>query len=277
MSGVHRTSARGRGARGRHDEGERAGRGRAPDRPPRRAAGSRTARPSCTSRGRRPTTCGSAASRRTRASSSTSTGSSGGEGRRREDRGGRLPRSSASRSSLPSFARTGERSRRRSTATLPDLLETRHIRGDLHLHSNWSDGASSIKDIVRAARARGYAYAAVTDHTRSLGIAHGLSVERLEKQLEEIAAINRRLKGFTRALRGGGGHPRGRAARPSRRDPRPPGRGHRVHPQRIRAAEDTHHGEDRLCHREPPRGHHRSSDRHGSWVPRVRTPWTSTG
>jgi DNA polymerase (family X) len=81
--------------------------------------------------------------------------------------------------------------------TLPELVETRHIRGDLHLHSNWSDGASSIKDIVRAARARGYAYAAVTDHTRSLGIAHGLSIDRLEKQLEEIAAINKRLKGFT--------------------------------------------------------------------------------
>lgn len=81
--------------------------------------------------------------------------------------------------------------------TLPELIETRHIRGDLHLHSHWSDGASSIKDIVRAARARGYAYMAVTDHTRSLGIAHGLSVERLEKQLEEIAAINKRLKGFT--------------------------------------------------------------------------------
>jgi len=81
--------------------------------------------------------------------------------------------------------------------TLPELVETRHIRGDLHLHSNWSDGASNIKDIVRAARARGYAYAAVTDHTRSLGIAHGLSIERLEKQLEEIAAINKRLKGFT--------------------------------------------------------------------------------
>jgi len=81
--------------------------------------------------------------------------------------------------------------------SLPELVELAQIRGDLHLHSEWSDGASSIADIAKAARARGYSYAAVTDHTRSLGIAHGLSVERLEKQREEIAALNRRLKGFT--------------------------------------------------------------------------------
>jgi DNA polymerase (family 10) len=81
--------------------------------------------------------------------------------------------------------------------SLPELVELGQIRGDLHLHTEWSDGASSIAGIAKAARAHGYSYAAVTDHTRSLGIAHGLSVERLEKQKEEVAAVNRRLKGFT--------------------------------------------------------------------------------
>lgn len=79
---------------------------------------------------------------------------------------------------------------------LPELLDGAQIRGDLHVHSNWSDGGSTIEEVARAAKARGYSYVAITDHTRSLGIAHGLSVERLERQLEEITALNKRLRGF---------------------------------------------------------------------------------
>ncbi len=80
---------------------------------------------------------------------------------------------------------------------LPDLVEEKHIRGDFHVHSNWSDGRSTIEEVARAAKARGYAYVSINDHTRSLGIAHGLSVARLEQQMEEIDAVNTKIKGIT--------------------------------------------------------------------------------
>jgi len=78
---------------------------------------------------------------------------------------------------------------------LPELLELSDIRGDLHVHSSWSDGLADIEDVARAAKARGYSYVAITDHSRSLGVAHGLSVERLAAQREEIDAVNRRVTG----------------------------------------------------------------------------------
>ncbi|MBN2566048.1 MAG: DNA polymerase/3'-5' exonuclease PolX, partial [Candidatus Eisenbacteria bacterium] len=84
---------------------------------------------------------------------------------------------------------------------LPELVELSDIRGDLHAHSNYSDGHSTIEEVARAAKARGYQYVSINDHSRSLGVAHGLSVERLMKQGEEIAEVNKRLKGIT-VLRG---------------------------------------------------------------------------
>lgn len=80
---------------------------------------------------------------------------------------------------------------------LPELLELSDIRGDLHVHSDWSDGHATIEEMARAAKRRGYRYMSVNDHTHSLGVAHGLSAERLEKQMEEIDEVNERLKGFT--------------------------------------------------------------------------------
>lgn len=80
---------------------------------------------------------------------------------------------------------------------LPDLVEAGQIRGDLHVHSNWSDGGNSIEELVGKAREKGYDYIAITDHSRSLKVARGLSVEQLLKQQEYIAALNRDLKGFT--------------------------------------------------------------------------------
>jgi DNA polymerase (family 10) len=80
---------------------------------------------------------------------------------------------------------------------LPELLELSDIRGDLHAHSNYSDGHASIEEMARAAKARGYSYISMNDHTHSLGVAHGLTVERLLEQGEEIDAVNKRLKGFT--------------------------------------------------------------------------------
>jgi DNA polymerase (family X) len=84
---------------------------------------------------------------------------------------------------------------------LPDLIELRDLRGDLHLHTDWSDGGESLEAMALAARARGYEYIAVTDHSRSLGVAHGLSIERLAEQGRAIAELNRRLQPL-RILRG---------------------------------------------------------------------------
>lgn len=63
------------------------------------------------------------------------------------------------------------------------------LRGDLHMHSNWSDGGSPIESMLDAARTLGREYVALTDHSPALKIAHGLSAERLSEQLDLIAGI----------------------------------------------------------------------------------------
>jgi len=85
--------------------------------------------------------------------------------------------------------------------TLPRLVTIADVKGDLHVHSRWSDGAHSIDSLAGAAKERGLSYLAITDHSQSLGVARGLSVERLMEQGEEIAAWNREHKDF-RILRG---------------------------------------------------------------------------
>jgi DNA polymerase (family 10) len=75
---------------------------------------------------------------------------------------------------------------------LPDLVDVGDLRGDCHTHSDWSDGALSIERIARAARARGYSYQVLTDHSTSLSIAHGLNEERVEQQRAVIAELNGR-------------------------------------------------------------------------------------
>lgn len=79
---------------------------------------------------------------------------------------------------------------------LPKLVQETDIKGDLHVHSKWSDGTSSIEEVARAAQGRGYQYVAITDHSKSLRIAHGLDESRLMKQMEEIDRVNEKLKGF---------------------------------------------------------------------------------
>lgn len=74
---------------------------------------------------------------------------------------------------------------------LPRLVEISQIRGDLHLHSEWSDGTASIEEIHAAAGKMGYEYIAVTDHSPSLQIAGGLSPERLALQVKQIKEIRR--------------------------------------------------------------------------------------
>ncbi len=80
--------------------------------------------------------------------------------------------------------------------TLPDVISIADIRGDLHVHSRWSDGRHSIEAMARAARERGLSYMVMADHSRSSVIAGGLSVAAVAAQREEIAAVNARLDGF---------------------------------------------------------------------------------
>ncbi|MGB9867890.1 MAG: DNA polymerase/3'-5' exonuclease PolX [Bacillota bacterium] len=74
--------------------------------------------------------------------------------------------------------------------TLPELLEASQIKGDLHVHSDWSDGTSSIARIAQKAAEMGYEYVAITDHSVSLGVANGLDVARLKQQVEQIRKLN---------------------------------------------------------------------------------------
>lgn len=73
---------------------------------------------------------------------------------------------------------------------LPHLIELNDLRGDLHLHSRWSDGRASIRELAEAARERGYAYLSIADHSGGLQIAGGLDVERLRAQRLEIDRVN---------------------------------------------------------------------------------------
>jgi DNA polymerase (family 10) len=80
---------------------------------------------------------------------------------------------------------------------LPKLVELRDIKGDLHVHTKWSDGSHDFEELIDEAKKRGYEYIAITDHSKGLGIARGLSAERLMEEKKEIDAINKRLKGFS--------------------------------------------------------------------------------
>ncbi len=79
---------------------------------------------------------------------------------------------------------------------LPQLLTAGDIKGEVHCHSTWSDGVGSIEEMARAALARGYQYLAIADHSQSLGVANGLSVERLRQQRQEINQVQARLPGI---------------------------------------------------------------------------------
>ena len=84
---------------------------------------------------------------------------------------------------------------------LPDLVRAVEVRGDTHVHSDWTDGVDTIEAMARAARARGLEYMVLTDHSPSLGITRGLPPERVEAQRAEIARVNDLLVPF-RVLHG---------------------------------------------------------------------------
>jgi len=83
----------------------------------------------------------------------------------------------------------------------PGLLDGSDIRGDLHCHTTWSDGRATVREMALSARARGYDYLAICDHTPNVGVVHGLDSEELARQGEEIANANEELRPF-RILRG---------------------------------------------------------------------------
>lgn len=80
---------------------------------------------------------------------------------------------------------------------LPSLVEAEDIHGDLHAHTDWSDGAATLAEMAEAAREMGYQYLLISDHTQSLGVAQGLTPERLAEQRAGIDALNAGWDDFT--------------------------------------------------------------------------------
>ena len=74
---------------------------------------------------------------------------------------------------------------------LAGLVKLEDIRSDLHMHSTWSDGAHSVREMVEAARTKGYSHIVITDHSHYLKVANGLTPERLREQIEEIRLLNK--------------------------------------------------------------------------------------
>jgi DNA polymerase (family 10) len=85
---------------------------------------------------------------------------------------------------------------------LPKLIELGDLKGDFQFHTTWSDGHHSLLEMARAARAYGLEYALVTDHSYSLAITGGLTVERLRQQRAEIEAVNKQMGDGFRLLAG---------------------------------------------------------------------------
>jgi histidinol phosphatase-like PHP family hydrolase len=96
---------------------------------------------------------------------------------------------------VPVYLRRLEATEGRPAATAGAELRTA-LRGDCHVHSDWSDGGSPIAEMAEAARALGHEYLVLTDHSPRLKVARGLSAERLRRQLEELVRLNRTLAPF---------------------------------------------------------------------------------
>ncbi|HWU38416.1 MAG TPA: DNA polymerase/3'-5' exonuclease PolX [Candidatus Acidoferrum sp.] len=79
---------------------------------------------------------------------------------------------------------------------LPNLVSLSDIRGDLQMHTKWSDGAHSLAELAKGARAKGYQYMAVTDHSKSSTVAGGMKDEQVLQMIVEVRALNAQSKGF---------------------------------------------------------------------------------
>jgi DNA polymerase (family 10) len=76
---------------------------------------------------------------------------------------------------------------------LSHLIELKDLKGDLHVHSNWTDGSNTIEEMAKAAQKRGYQYVAICDHSPTVGITNGLTPQRLKKHNEEIDKLNEKM------------------------------------------------------------------------------------
>lgn len=79
---------------------------------------------------------------------------------------------------------------------LPKLVVLEDIKGDLHLHTKASDGVNTVKEVAEACRALGYEYACISDHSKSTTIAHGLTERQIEKQIEEVRKLDKKMEGI---------------------------------------------------------------------------------
>jgi len=98
---------------------------------------------------------------------------------------------------IPPELREGQHEvERAEQGTIPRLVELSDIKGDFHVHTDWSDGRDSIETMALAAKALGYQYLAITDHSGGRGIAHGLDAERLRQQILEIRELDQKIDGI---------------------------------------------------------------------------------
>lgn len=80
--------------------------------------------------------------------------------------------------------------------TLPDLVKFTDLRGDLHAHTNWSDGRHTLQDMVEAAKVEGFEYFAITDHSVSSTVANGLDRQRLLQQVAQVRELDEKIEGI---------------------------------------------------------------------------------
>jgi len=86
--------------------------------------------------------------------------------------------------------------------TLPKLVELGDLKGTFHCHSDWSDGEATLEEMAEGARALGLQYLGIADHSRSLAMARGLSIERVYEQWAKIDALNKKFGGKFRLFKG---------------------------------------------------------------------------
>ncbi|MBI2000798.1 MAG: DNA polymerase/3'-5' exonuclease PolX [candidate division NC10 bacterium] len=79
---------------------------------------------------------------------------------------------------------------------LPTLVTVEDIRGDLQMHTTWSDGSHSLAELAEGVKAKGYEYMAVTDHSKSTTVAGGMQEEQVLKMIAEVRALNKKMRGF---------------------------------------------------------------------------------